>query len=231
MNPIIPVFVNVYNRLATTKTLCDQISRLDGAEIIIVDNNSDYEPLLEWYDDCPFEVLRLRENIGHHAPWLSGIVNQDQSEWYVVTDCDLDLSGVPQDLLRVLRIPFSWGSGVVKSGIGLRIDDLPPWQNAVVEWESRWWKRPVRNDRRFYWAAVDTTFAMYHRSTIASAMEVARIKSTRTGGEYQARHVPWYLDASNLDEENRQYFATANGSNSWKPQGRKLVASYAPRST
>ena len=226
---MIPVYINVFNRLTTTRNLVDQVAKLKDAQPIIVDNNSTYEPLLEWYEDhCPCEVIRLRENIGHHAPWMSGVVSQGREDWYAVTDCDLDLSGVPADAMSALRVPFSWDCGVIKSGLALRIDDLPHWQSEVVKWESRFWQRPVNHDPRFYHALIDTTFALYRSDTpYEKATQVVGVSAVRLASEYQARHCPWYLDASSMGEEDRQYFATASQSNSWKPSGRGFSSRYS----
>ncbi len=220
---MIPVYINVFNRLEMTRNLVEQVRRLDDAVPIIIDNASTWGPLLDWYETNPCELIRLRSNIGHHAPWLSGVVSHDASEWYVVTDCDLDLSGVPSDALSVLKVPFSWRSGVVKSGLGLRIDDLPEWQSEVKRWEQQYWRSPARDG--YYWAAIDTTFAMYNRSTkLEIATAIQGVKCVRSDSPYIARHLPWYLDCDNLDAENAHYFQTSSPSNSWRPHGRSLTA-------
>lgn len=223
---MIPVYVNVFNRLTTTCKLCEQIAALDNAVPIIIDNASTWEPLLEWYKDCPFEVIRLDMNLGHHAPWITGITNRPNNGVYCVTDCDLDLEGIPSDLMQVLRDPLaSWRMPPVKSGVALRIDDLPEWQTTVKEWESRFWRNRIRGS--YYLAPIDTTLAMYRSGTPhRSALRVAGVRATRVAGEYTARHVPWYLDPTNLDEENANYFATANDSNSWRPDGDKLTSRF-----
>lgn len=223
-----PVYINVFNRLTTTRNLCEQIAKLKGAEVVIIDNASSWEPLLDWYAECPYEVIRLRENLGHHAPWLCGAVSQDSAPFYCVTDCDLDIDGVSSDVLSVLASAFDWRSGKpVKSGLSLRIDDLPPWQREVAGWEARFWKRQVANDSRFYHGEIDTTFAMYESTTPQSvATRVSGVPSVRLGPPYSARHMPWYLDCLNLDSENENYFATASRSNSWKPAGQSLSANY-----
>ena len=120
----VPVYVNVFNRLTLTRKLCEQIAALDGAVPIIIDNNSTWEPLVDWYQHCPFEVIRLTDNYGHHAPWRAGITARPNNGLYCVTDCDLDLQGVPADLMDVLRHPLtSWNNPPVKSGVALRIDE------------------------------------------------------------------------------------------------------------
>lgn len=225
---MIPIYINVYNRLTTTRNLVNQVKRLPDAQPVIIDNDSDYSPLLEWYATNPCDIVRLKENLGHHAPWISGVIANDDASRYVVTDCDIDIEGVPTDVLSVLQEPFCWRFGKpIKSGLALRINDLPPWQDAVMRWESRWWMKYSRMDRRFYNAAIDTTFAMYEQSTpIHLATSVVNALSVRLAGDYQARHMPWYLDCENLDEENRHYFATANTSNSWVPDGKRLSTVY-----
>lgn len=226
---MIPVYINCFNRLTTTRALVAQVRCFPGAEPIVIDNNSDYEPLLEWFAQAPCEVVRLTQNLGHHAPWLSGVIAGDSAPLYVVTDCDLDLTGVPADVLEVLQGPLMWTrSQPIKSGLALRIDDLPAWQMSVKQWESRWWRSPNKIDPRFFDAAIDTTFALYRGSTPHDqCMRVMGISSVRLAGPYQARHVPWYMDGENLDDENKNYFETANSSNSWRPAGKSLIATYA----
>ena len=219
-----PVFINVYNRSSTTIKLADQVARL-GGDPILIDNNSDWEPLLDWYSTCPYRVVRLQHNLGHLAPWTSGVVAESKAEFYAVSDCDLDLDGVPDDAFQRLLIPFTWRNGIIKSGFSLRIDDLPPWQHTVKRWESRFWTKRTPCGQ-WYYSPIDTTFAVRERKTPHDiATRVVGVRSVRSA--ITIRHVPWYLDGNNLDEENAHYFATANGSNSWRPNGRGLTASYA----
>mgnify|MGYP003650120476 CR=1 FL=1 len=227
----VPVFVNVFNRLTTTRNLCGQLAAMLNVRVVIVDNASTYQPLLDWYAECPHEVVRLDSNMGHHAPWLSGTVGKiATSGHYCVTDCDLDLEGVPLDLMNVLRAPLvacvNGLCGVKKSGISLRINDLPEWQSEVVNWEQRFWKKPVGG--QYYEAIIDTTLCMYSaRLPHRHAMTIGGIKTVRTAMPYTARHMPWYLDCENLDEENQQYFGTASLSNSWKPSGKALASRFS----
>lgn len=232
---MIPVYINTFNRLTTTEKLCRQVSQLTDCVPIIVDNDSSWQPLLDWYKNCPYEVIRLDHNMGHHAPWLSGAVQSRDTDFYIVTDCDIDIEGVPADAAQLLRVPFNWkdpaqepfrsDNWVIKSGLSLRIDDLPEWQRASVNRiERNYWVNPVAFDTRFYWAWIDTTFAMYHKSTWHMRAMRVRVPSVRAVGKYQARHYPWYLDCNNLGEEDANYFLTASKSNSWIPSGQGLRA-------
>ena len=69
---------------------------------------------------------------------------------------------------------------------------------------------------------------MYRRSTPqALATSVVNAVAVRTDAPYLARHMPWYLDGSNLSEEEANYFATANRSNSWKPSGKAMTSRFS----
>ena len=68
-----------------------------GHEPIFVDNESTWEPLLEWYETCPYEV-RKQGNIG-----CGHIINSYvEKEPFVMTDPDYDLSMIPDDWDEVL---------------------------------------------------------------------------------------------------------------------------------
>jgi hypothetical protein len=225
---MIPVIVNVFNRLTTTKKLCSQLAEMPDVKITIIDNNSDWSPLLEWYEtECEYDIIRLNENMGHHAPWKSGVVARfSHEEYYCVTDCDLDLENIPLDLMHILRYPLCHPSmaklGIKKSGVSLRIDDLPEWQTHVRNWEGRFWKRSMANG--YYRAPIDTTLCMYPYSLPNYiAMSVMGATTVRSPSGYSARHIPWYLDGDDLDEENINYFMTANRSASWRPNGSSLT--------
>ena len=123
-----------------TKQLAEQCSKLhDVGDIIIVDNASTYEPLLEWYESCPYEVVRLKENIGPHAPWTIPM----QQTFYVVTDCDLDIGGVPLHVLHVLHDGLQRYQEIIKVGLSLEIFGLPDeyaYKADVLARESRMWE-------------------------------------------------------------------------------------------
>src|SRR5207248_460339 len=100
------------------------------------------EPLLQWYDGCPFRVVRLDHNLGPLAAWLSGTVEREAGQYYVVTDPDLDISGVPRDLMEVLRAGLKAYPDVNKVGLSLELRDLDITVSTardVVRWEQQFW--------------------------------------------------------------------------------------------
>ena len=110
----IPVYITCYNVLSWPRNLADQCARL-GFDPILVDNASTYQPLLDWYAVCPYRVIRLNRNDGCYGFWARG-EHARKAGYYVVTDCDLDLSGVPPDVADRLVDVFETVSRGDQSG-------------------------------------------------------------------------------------------------------------------
>lgn len=237
----IPVFIINFNRLASLRGMVDYFRDVPGTRTVIIDNRSTYPPLLRWYHrECPCQVVYLDANHGHHSPWTQGIVGpRDRhlsewgSDWYIVTDPDLDLSGVPKDFISVMLGGFPlWDSvraspallamldrcngvvlpDLVKVGLSLENADLP---SALEErlGQARFWARPLGD---YFLALVDTTLAVY--PAIADPLKAMRADpALRTNRPYTARHIPWYIDVRNLSEEDAWYFASCGKSATWRP--------------
>ena len=193
------VWINNRNRLTTTKAMVAYLRMVHGAEPIIVDNASTYPPLLEWYATGPCKIVRLPDNRGPRAPWTLPFDLAMGGKHYAVTDSDLDLEGVPSDLLLQLRDGLLRYPAAIKAGMSLEIDDLPndkPLTPTIRAWESQFWQKQLSDQ---WWSAdVDTTFALYRAGTGWGRYGPA----IRANRPYTARHVPWYCEDSN---EERYY--------------------------
>jgi hypothetical protein len=199
---MIPIYINNRNYLTSTRALVEFLREIKGACPIIVDNDSTYRPLLEWYEQCSVDVVRVR-NLGPRAPWMIHHPLMESCLYYAVTDADLDLSGVPLDVLDVLRSGLECYPDRIKAGLSLEIEDLPDKASTplIQAWESRYWRQ--RLDARWWDADIDTTFALYR-----SGREWTGIRpALRAARPYTARHRPWYRIDS---EESRYYEAHAD---------------------
>jgi len=189
-----------YNRLTLPKNMADYIAEC-GLEPVFIDNNSKYEPLLEYYENCPHEVVRLNQNYGHRVVWDADILNRLKIEGeYIVTDPDLDISNIPKDFLEVLQEGLNRYPKYEKCGFSLRISDLP--NNGLTQYvnisERGYWARPL--DDMYFDASTDTTFCIYR-------VNVKSFNSLRTNEPYCAKHVPWYYtNINDLPDDERYYF-------------------------
>lgn len=205
---MIALIIN-FNRLTYPKTMVEWC-KAHQLTPIIVDNHSDYGPLLDWYKTDPCRVIGMSKNYGHTVVWnkeedvlsLLGIEGR-----YIVTDPDLDLTGIPGDFLEVLERGLDMYSHVDKCGFSLEIRDLPnsPEGNLIGrQVEPRYWRKLLPGG---YWnAAIDTTFALY-REGIVNHTHIG----IRADRPYTARHLPWYYtDLKLLPEDEQYYYAMAN---------------------
>jgi hypothetical protein len=192
-------FIINYNRLTLPKKMAEYLFEC-GLEPVIVDNNSDYKPLLNYYDSCPFEVIRLNHNYGHRVVWDVNLISElPDDERYIVTDSDLDLSDVPKDFLDVLNDGLNKYPEYEKCSLSLDISDLPNTHVGLLarETEKGYWDKPL--DEMYFDATTDTTFGLYK-------VKNKTFKSLRTNKPYCAKHVPWYYDKIEDLPEDEQYY-------------------------
>ena len=208
------VFIINYNRLELPRKLADWVAER-GCEPIFIDNHSDYFPLLEYYYNCRYEVIRMAENFGSRVVWENGILDKlEITGNYIVTDSDLDLDGIPDDFVKVLKDGLIKYPQFFKCGFSLEVKNLPATELSIQvrELEQKYWKEPL--DDLYFKAEVDTTFAMYNRRTYNGTEEF--LSGTRTNRPYTARHVPWYYDnREKLPQDEQYYFLTADKSKTY----------------
>ena len=214
----IPVIINNYNRLDYLKQLIESLESRGYRNINIIDNNSTYPPLLEYYDTCPYKVYRLDRNVGYLALWETYIYKVYCRSYYVYTDSDMRITDdCPDDFMQKFVDILKNDPMAQKAGFGIKIDDLSDSfknKKQVLEHEARFWTKPVGDD--VYRAEIDTTFALYRPFCKGKATRWH--KTYRTGGRYQIHHLPWYVDSSNLTEEEQYYVSNISQSTHWSKQ-------------
>lgn len=214
----IPVFINCRDRVDSLKQTIDSVTKSGFKNIFLIDNQSSYPKLLEYYQSCPHQVILLGENMGHKAPWESLAVKLiSGGRPYVVTDPDIELSRSysPEVINKVLEL-FDMHPGYVKIGAGLAINDIPDFyehKKTVQKWEQQFWDTPLKNSNGLvaFDAEIDTTFAVYRPNT-----GYITLPSIRLGGKHTAKHLPWYQDSKNPNDEEKYYRDHASSAvNTW----------------
>jgi hypothetical protein len=211
---MIPVIIN--NRDIDCRKLIGQIMSMGGAkQVHMIDNGSTYPPLVEWMDSSKFEDdgihIHRWPNTGPRA--ACKLVNELREVWtrsgvefYATTDSDLDLSGVPSDLLTTCAHFLGTVGGLIKVGPALRLDDLPdtPQGRLAREAESKHWRDRANcsNELECWLADIDTTLAVYR---LNPPWDGSYGPSVRLAGAYQARHLPWYNTDANRPPDHQWY--------------------------
>ena len=211
----IPIIINNRNRYTHLMLLIEWLEKQGMTNIFIVDNESTYPPLLDFYAKTNYRVFRLNQNIGHLAFWKTGIIKQFENDYYIYTDPDVvPVKECPSDLIEFMMNQLKRYKQIEKIGIGLKIDDLPDHyseKQKVIDWEQNIVGKELIDN--VFDARVDTTFALY-RPYINGERWVP--KAYRTGGNYMARHLPWYENSSEPLEEDHYYRAhVRTGASHW----------------
>jgi len=209
---MIPVIINNRNLFTWVVEMVNKIKTYEGVgEIIIIDNGSDYQPLLEWYDTNPCTIHRT-ENIGHTAPWqiLGDVITNND---YVITDADMGLLDTPSDTLLYLKDNMD-SLGLDKIGLGLNwgiVKEDSLYYNHIQTYEKNRWDSAHINNI-YTDIAIDTTFALYKKGTPYF------VGGASTTYPYVARHYPWEFNQENYEnnEEFKYYIKNANTSSSYK---------------
>ena len=143
--------------------MVEHIYRFVGLyEIVILDNASTYQPLQRWYETLPCRVVQLGSNMGHTAPWTPLAQSAILTDQYVVTDPDLDLAGVPRDVLAHLAALLDRFPQYGKMGLPLETKDYGPghpYHKVNGHIEAICWAKPLL-EGAFRAAPIDTLRAV-----------------------------------------------------------------------
>lgn len=207
----IPIFINNFNRLSSTKKLVEDLLLLGYNNIKILDVNSTYPPLIDWYNTNPCKVIKLNVNLGSKTIYHTNIIKMfSKYEWIALTDPDLELNpNTPKNFIDIL-INKANQYKFKKAGLALKIDDLPEndYTKKYINWESKYWIKELEKD--VYEADVDTTFC------VVKPIENFSYKSIRIAGDLTCKHLTWYQDFDNLNDEELYYLKHSKNNSTYK---------------
>lgn len=209
----IPIFIINFNRLLTTRALVTDLILMgyNKEQIYILDNESNYAPLLTWYDTHPCRIIYLKGNHGNMSLYTQPAQEiAKHHEWVAYTDSDIELSPyTPESFLeRMVEIAKTFNH--TKVGLALEIQDLPDteYANFSRSIEQRFWTKEIAPS--IYEADVDSTFCVLNPNI------PFQYTALRVGGEFTARHLPWYTDFKNLTPEELNYLESSRQISTYK---------------
>ncbi|MEO1515224.1 MAG: hypothetical protein AAFV95_09425 [Bacteroidota bacterium] len=227
----IPILINCYNRRSILEDCLAWMRRLEGSKcFLIVDNDSTYPPLLDYYkqlEQLPdTQVIRLGFN-----SWKNGVAHigenlLNEHPYYVVTDPDLlPYPDTPMDMLLHLSSLMEQFPNINHIGLSLEIDDLPdhyPLKEQVVRHESQFWppQSKALAGGQVFESYIDSTFAMYRPSSNMKQYHNA----LRTNRPYRLQHIDWYQDPQHLSEEFRYYLQSCKSFATWAVAAKEQAA-------
>lgn len=216
----IPVYIISFNRLNYLKQTINWLERNGHTNIRIIDNKSSYEPLLKFYENCPYKVYKMKKNYGHMVFFKARKFFFIRNfKCFCITDPDiLPIDKCPINYMSLFTNILMQKYFITKVGFSLKIDDLPDeynLKNKVIEWESHFYKNKLfYNNVPIYLSEIDTTFAIYRPLIFCPLKNF--LKAFRVGYPYEAKHLPWYVTNRSTEDQNyndtvRKDITTWNG--------------------
>lgn len=218
----IPIIIVNYNQLQYLKELLQFLLKRNFKNIIVLDNQSDYQPLLDYYKEIndKITVELLDKNNGHMVFFESESLRKKYGKgFFVLTDADvIPNENLPQDFMNtLLDLLHAYFKNVTKVGFALNLETIPdhyPMKEKVISWEKQFWEIEVEKD--LYKANVDTTFALYKPNYPGFFNDLNFLKGLRLGGNFTAVHGGWYINPTEFTEENLHYIKSVGKSSTWK---------------
>lgn len=218
----IPIIIISYNQLEYLQKLVDFFLKRGFTNIVIIDNCSTYQPLLEYLDKIKNQVHVERQttNKGYRVFFESPeLIRKYAKGYYILTDPDIIPNpDLPNDFLNDLISKLEQNfNKVCKVGFALDLKNIPdtyPQKDKVIKWESKYWVAQIEKD--IFLADIDTTFALYKPQYPLHFRNVDFYKALRFGGSYTCEHMGWFVDPQNYSDEQRYYHHNAGNSSSWK---------------
>jgi hypothetical protein len=164
----IPFVIIAWNNLFFVRRFIEQILKMPHP-IIILDNNSTFKPLLEYYITLKLElkerltIYLLDKNYGHEVYILKPHL---LPEIYVISDPDLELN--PQMPVNAIEHLLAISNAYQLWKIGLALDITEPekfiseeFAKLVCGIESSYYKHNIGDSKyELYIASTDTTFCL-----------------------------------------------------------------------
>lgn len=186
--------------------------------IIVLDNASTYQPLLDYYEKADFELVRY--GVNDCPSNMKKFLEERDFEWYVICDPDVcPHPGVHPDFLRIFQEAIM--AGYHHAGFDLITDDLPDWlhKKAHIVYDESLTRieKVTFQGLEGYRAAIDTTFCLYWRGNGGWSSPMPANDWTNGLRLFKAFHYKWFQHKDYLNPELVNYFKTSNYRDFTKP--------------
>lgn len=219
----LPVLIPCFNNPTYLREMVDQLVSIGLRNLVIVDNASEFPPLLELLEEleATHSVIRNAENTGPRQLLRDAPFYESLPQHFCITDPDLAFHPeLPSDFIQRL-IDLTEAHQIGKAGFALDISEpekmiqtayqIGEERCRIWEWEAQFWQTPIEAaaEDPAYRALIDTTFAVYNKAFFRAERPLEAI---RVAGRFTARHLPWYREHQLPPDEAAFYRATSRHS-------------------
>lgn len=217
----VPIIIPTFNTPTYLTSMINQLEDRGWTNIIICDNGSTYQPMLDLLDDLSnkYDVVLWGKNMGPRVYTEDKDICSKMPKYFILTDPDLLFNeNMPARAIdKMKRIVDMYDV----SKVGLAIDINSPEERSrffnahqVDLWERNYWTRkldryPEKDD--LYAAPIDTTFSLYNRDKFLSEIDnvpgrmTCNTSAIRIAGRFTCRHMGWWAEQPLTDDEHEFY--------------------------
>lgn len=215
-----------YNNPWYLKNTINQLEVLGVKDIIVIDSNSTYEPMLDLLHELSSQFLVLKKdyNNGPRDIFIRDAIFLALPNIFYVTDPDLQgFDKLPKNFEEVFR-ELCERQNLAKVGSALKLEmeeeNILGIQGVYIhagtigQWEEQWYKNKLCNtidSQPVYQAPIDTTFCRHDKNKmlingygLSSSWHLQQ-PTARVGGTYALEHLPWRKRVPIPKEEYEYY--------------------------
>ena len=231
---MIPIIIICYNNYKYVDNTVRQILTINESYLpyIHIMNNASTDPAtIEYLEHVQVKVIENENNGPRISDTNNKHIYDTLPDKFILTDADLEFNkDLPMNFIEHL-VSISDVYNCSKVGFALRIDDFADMYQGIYfngktiyDWElPYWWQKDSNINYDLYWAAIDTTFCVINKH--------GNNLNLRVGGDFTARHLPWYRENSivSLTEQYKLY--TFSGKDDYEYIDNNKDLKYAKYST
>jgi hypothetical protein len=213
----IPLYIPTFNNPTYTRNFISQALKWNFLEIIILDNNSNFEPMISFLDkvESKDKLIRFKENLGPNFILRDPDYYKSISNIFTLSDPDvespkiLDYNFLKEmiDLIKknkVRKVGFARDIPKEEEFFELIVNLVGELRN-MLEWEQQFWK--IEIDRTsgngpVYLTTLDTQFAVYNKDYF---IPEDRNRAIRIGPQYTSKHLSFYKNSIVIREKADSY--------------------------
>lgn len=194
-----PVVINSFDQLTFLRPMVQQLCASGFKNIIIIDQNSSYEPLRSYLKEGSqnrlFTLLTMSQNVGPRH-FFSMDLLEAMPRFFFYTDPDLSWpAGIAPDMVsRFMELSEKYKVGKVGSALMLPDEQIVSREQlngqptTVRQWQEQFWRAEL--EPGVYNAPVETTWHLVNRTFFTTTSFTSGIRVAGDG--YSCKHLPWY---------------------------------------
>lgn len=233
----VPIIIPTFNTPTYLKSMIDQLESRGWTNIIIADNGSTYEPMLDLLDELSqrYHVVLWGRNLGPRVYTEDKDICSRMPKYFILTDPDLLFNPLMPvaAINKMKRIVDMYN--ISKVGLAIDIDSPEERErffdaNQVDLWERNYWLRKITGLPEvddLYAAPIDTTFSLYNRDQFLLEIDnvpgsmTCNTSAIRIAGRFTCQHMGWWAKQP-LTEEEHEFYKNTHTWSSTENEKKKL---------